>query len=371
MNRNVDVLQICSYYVGTKLYHKLFEALEKFNIEEDVYIFTDKDFKERNEYPSNVYLSKCYNKLDRLFFHIKHKKVLNDIENKVNIDKYDIMHAHSLFSNGYIAYKLNQKYNIPYIVSVRNTDVNVFFAKMIHLRNTGISILRNAEKIIFISQAYKEYTIEKFIPPKYKQEIKDKSIVIPNGIDEFWLNNKFIERNSGNESNKINIIYAGTIDSNKNIGTTVNACKILIEKGYDVNFKIVGRIINKRYCNFINKNEFIKYIPYSRKEELINYYRDSDIFIMPSKHETFGLVYAEAMSQGLAIIYTRGQGFDRQFAEGEVGYSVQYNSSNEIVDKVMRILRNYKTISNNCLNKVSKFDWNSIAKEYVTLYEKI
>jgi len=43
---------------------------------------------------------------------------------------------------------------------------------------------------------------------------------------------------------------------------------------------------------------------------------------MPSITETFGLVYAEALSQGLPVLYTRGQGFDRQFEEGEVGYAV-------------------------------------------------
>ena len=37
-------------------------------------------------------------------------------------------------------------------------------------------------------------------------------------------------------------------------------------------------------------------------------YRENDIYVMPSIIETFGLVYAEAMSQGLPVIYTRGQG---------------------------------------------------------------
>lgn len=40
---------------------------------------------------------------------------------------------------------------------------------------------------------------------------------------------------------------------------------------------------------------------------------------MPSHKETFGLVYAEAMSQGLPIIYTKNQGFDGQFPDGYVG----------------------------------------------------
>lgn len=367
MSDNIKVLQICSYYLGTKLYQNLFNSLEKFNIEEDAYVFVDKNHEIKEEYPSNVYISKCYNKYDRLFFHVKHTKVLNDIKNKMDLGKYDIMHAHSLFSNGYIAYKLNQEYNIPYIVAVRNTDVNIFFDKMIHLRAMGVNILKNAEKIIFISEPYKKYTIDKFIPEKYKKEIENKSVVIPNGIDEFWLNNKFRDK-SGPQNNKINLIYVGKIDTNKNIETTTEACKLLIEQGYEVNYKIIGKIVNEKYNDFIKKYSFIKYVPYCQKEDLINHYRDSDMFVMPSKHETFGLVYAEAMSQGLPVIYTRGQGFDGQFDEGEVGYSVQYDSSEEIAERVKDVLNNYEVISNNCIEKVERFDWDKIGKEYLTLY---
>lgn len=360
-------MQICSYYTTSKLYQRLFNSLEELDLKEDIYVFADYKYRIKDEYPSNVYLSKCYSKFDRLIFHLKHGKVLNDIKSEMEINKYDIMHAHSLFSNGYIAYKLHQEYNIPYIVAVRNTDVNVFFAKMIHLRNMGVNILRNAEKVIFISVPYKKYTIDKFIPERYKKEIEDKSIVIPNGIDEFWLNNKFDKRIKP-QNNKIKFIYAGKIDANKNIETTVKACELLMKQGYDVNYKIIGNIIDKKYNDFINKYPFIEYVHHCQKEDLINYYRNSDIFVMPSKHETFGLVYAEAMSQGLPIIYTRGQGFDGQFDEGEVGYSVQYDSAEEIADRIKDILNEYEAISNNCIEKVDRFNWGEIAKKYLDIY---
>ena len=68
------------------------------------------------------------------------------------------------------------------------------------------------------------------------------------------------------------------------------------------------------------------------KEELIKLYRDSHIFTMPSITESFGLVYAEAMTQALPVVYTKGQGFDGQFPDGEVGYSVE--ALNEIVRTV-------------------------------------
>lgn len=364
------ILHICSYYVTSKLYPKLFDSLQKIIEDVDVYVFISKEYKIENQYPSNVYISKCYNKFDRYIFYLKHGKVLNDIKNTMDVKKYDIVHAHSLFSNGYIAHKLKQQYNIPYIVAVRNTDVNVFFSKMIHLRTIGVNIMRNAEKVIFISKPYKEYTIERFIPEKYKKEIKEKSIVIPNGIDEFWLKNKHRDR-SNPENKKIKLIYVGRIDVNKNIDTTTRACEILIEQGYKVNYRVIGNIKDKKYHDFINKYPFIEYVPYCRKEELINHYRSADIFVMPSKHETFGLVYAEAMSQGLPVIYTRGQGFDGHFKEGEVGYPVQHDSAEEIVERIKDILANYEAISSRCIQKVDEFNWDEIAKKYCNIYENI
>ena len=341
MNDNLKVLQICSYYIGTKLYNKLFTSLSVFEVDQRVYVFVSKLYEIDNPVNYRIDVSHCYNSFDRLFFNIKHSKVLKDIESKYKIEKFNIMHAHSLFSNGYIAYKLNQRYNIPYVVAVRNTDVNLFFKRMIHLRKIGIEILKNANKIIFISEPYKTHTIKTYVPKDCQDEIIKKSIVIPNGIDEFWLMNKNNGRKDTLKKKEIKLIYVGSIDR------------------------------NKKYKKIILRYNFINYVPFCEKEELINYYRQNDIFVMPSKYETFGLVYAEAMSQGLPIIYTRGQGFDGQFKNGEVGYSVKCDSVEEITENIVKIHENYCEISKNCLENVDKFDWRNIALQYNKIYNDI
>lgn len=335
-----------------------------------VYVFTDTKVKVPEYISSNIIISKCYKKWNRIFFPLKHNKALNDIQNVIDITAYDIMHAHSLFSNGYLAYKLFLKRNIPYIVAVRNTDVNVFFKFMPHLRNLGISILQNASRVIFISESYKEQVIEKYISKELKDGIREKSIVIPNGIDEYWLNNKNILHHK-NIHDPIRLIYVGTVDKNKNIETTIKASKKLLISGFNVSYKIIGKIQNNKYRFKIKKNKFISYVANSPKEDILPLYRESDIFIMPSKHETFGLVYAEAMSQGLPVIYTRNQGFDKNFPEGEVGFPVKYNDPNEIIEKIHLIINNYSMISQNCIQRVNRFDWNAIAKEYMDIYKRV
>lgn len=369
MNDDLSVLHICSYYLGTRLYANLFDALDRAGIKQDIYVFVDKSHEIQGKHAAYVTFAKCYNEWDRLLFHIKHRKVLNDVDERMEVHRYGVVHAHSLFSNGYIAYMLNQKHNIPYVVAVRNTDVNLFFKRMIHLRTMGVNILRNASKVIFLSEPYLEHTIDCFVPQKDKKQIMGNSVVIPNGIDAFWLDNRFQGREKPQGSH-VRIIYVGRVDANKNIEATAKACEFLIEQGYSVEYTIVGQMKDKRHLRFVGERPYINHMAYCKKEDLINHYRAADIFVMPSRYETFGLVYAEAMSQGLPVVYTRGQGFDGQFGEGEVGYSVQHDSPKEIADRIKDILANYEAISARCANESHRFDWDRIAMKNAMIYEE-
>ena len=92
---------------------------------------------------------------------------------------------------------------------------------------------------------------------------------------------------------------------------------------------------------------------------------------MPSHTETFGLVYLEAMTQGLPVIYTRGQGFDGQFKEGTIGFAVSDKSPEEIAEKVIAIMNNYEEISRNASALSSKYSWGEVADRFVDVYRKI
>lgn len=365
----MKVLHVNSYYIGSGFYKNLYREQVKTGLDIDVYVPTskDKDISSLNlgEY---TYISKNHGKYDRIIFGLKHSKIYKDIVEKYNIGEYDLVHAHSLFSNGYIAYKLNKDYGIPYVVAVRNTDINTFFKYMVHLRSLGVKILKNAKSVIFISDLYKKKILKEYVSGKLKDEIVEKSVIVPNGVDDFWLDNKYCGRQFDNNNKNIKILYVGVINKNKNIEATIEACKRLIEEGYNIEYTIIGRLVDDNYKSIIENNSFISYIGHTDKENLLKYYRESDIFVMPSKHETFGLVYLEAMSQGLPLIYTRGQGFDGRFKEGEVGFSVKYDDSEEIASNIRKIIGNYNEISKRCLEKVEDFNWESIAEKYREIY---
>ena len=366
----MKVLHINSYYSGSAFYKNLYDIQKEDKIDLSVYVPVSNSYKNiLDEFGDYTTISRVYKKYDRVIFHLKHRKILNDIKKVYDINKFEVMHAHSLFSNGYIAMKLKRQFKIPYIVAVRNTDVNIFFKKMINLRYLGIQILQEADKVVFLSTSYKEEVISKYIPNKVKNEILNKSIVIPNGIDNFWHSNK--ENKNIINLNKLNLLYVGIINNNKNIAITLEAIDILKSRGYEIEFTIVGEIQDNNIFNKINKKDYTKYIPPTDKEKLLNIYRHNHIFIMPSIKETFGLVYAEAMSQGLPIVYTRNQGFDKQFKEGEVGLSVDCLNPLDIANKIIDISDNYFNISKNCTKLSKKFKWDEINKKYYDIYTSI
>lgn len=365
----MKVLHVNSYYNGSVFYKNLYEYQKKSGIDINVFVpvpssYVDPEF----DYGEYTRISKNHYKFDRLVFHLKHHKIYKDIVKKYDIGTYSVIHAHSLFSNGYVAMRLKKQFGIPYIVAVRNTDVNTFFKKMIHLRKMGLEILKNSEHIVFLSRSYRDEVIQKYAPENLKEIIFNKSSIIPNGIDDFWLENRGNIRELPNE-NDLKLLYVGVINKNKNIITTVKTIEVLQSKGINAKLTIVGRIEDPAIYNQIKNFDFVKYIEPKPKEELLDIYRQNDIFVMPSIHETFGLVYAEAMSQGLPVIYTRGQGFDGQFNEGEVGYSVEASDSKEIAEKILEIVDNYGEISRMSRESCKMFNWNIIAENYNALYK--
>jgi hypothetical protein len=154
-----------SYYGRAGFYRNFYDQQIKDEIDIDVYVPTSSQILNyKNEFGDYTKVIKTYNGFDRLLYHLKQYKMLKKAEDLYEVSSYNMVHAHSLFSNGYVAYHLKRKYKLPYIVAVRDTDINVFFKKMPLLKNYGVRILEEADKIIFLSQTYKKITFYKYIP---------------------------------------------------------------------------------------------------------------------------------------------------------------------------------------------------------------
>lgn len=96
------------------------------------------------------------------------------------------------------------------------------------------------------------------------------------------------------------------------------------------------------------------------------------VFSLVSHHESFGLVYLEALTQNLPVLYTKNEGFDKYFVDGTVGYSVNSKDGIDLIKKTNMIIDNYSQIQNN-LNELNKeaFSWEQNAEYHNEVYLKI
>ncbi|MCL4579954.1 glycosyltransferase family 4 protein, partial [Staphylococcus aureus] len=314
---------------------------------------------------TNVFERQFLKPIDRFFYFKKQKKILDWVHTlKLNIHDYDIVHAHTLFSDGYQALKTGK----PYIVTVRNTDINFYMKFYKHLLPLGRKILEKASKIIFLSESYKKKTIDMlFGHKKSKNEIFEKSHVIPNGINDFWLKNSSNQTKHINE--EINVICVCRIMKNKNLEFLA---KNLIEKnlGRNINIYIIGDVVDSKYYQNLKSYPNMHFLGRKDKKTIVEIMKDMHMFIMVSFTETFGLVYLEALTQNLPVIYTKNEGFDKYFEDGYVGYSVNPTKNDELVMKVRKVVENYNEIQRN-INQLDKnrFSWQDNAEKHKELYE--
>lgn len=371
------VLHICSDYSKQGLYKELILNISKSGISQTIYVPV-RSIDEIGKFNIidlenvSVIYSKILDWRHRILFKLKVKTIYNDLIKFINLSEIDLIHAHFLFSDGAVAQKIKNDFKIPYIVSVRNTDINYFFKWAIHLRNIGIQILERSSKIILITPSYKKLIVDKYCKTNIRSRIESKIKLLPNGISKFWLEENF---ECKQHSDPLRILYVGDSSKNKNLFFLINTLSNLRQE-IDLECTIVGfensdaedliKFIEKGNYSFVKISGRI-----NDKLKLKSYYRNHDIFIMISKYETFGLVYLEALSQGLPIIHSRGQGIDGYFQDSLFARAVDYNSEEQVHSAIKELMINYSKASTQAIQAANKFDWEYISEEYNDLYNNV
>ena len=233
----MKIFHICSYYSSSAIYKKLFSEMSKHPVKQYIFFPTHKkrscnDFDMLNN--CKIICHKSYRYFDRFFYVTKINKIykgfLQELGTKLN--GKCLFHAHSLFINGAVAFKLKKKTNINYVVAVRSTDVKVFFKYLFFLRSFGINILMDASKIIFISHVYRDLVLKNYVSDKDRKIILDKCVVIPNGIDGFWHENSLDIKEYSMKS-PIKVLYVGQFIKRKNSLKLIKSITALKDDGID------------------------------------------------------------------------------------------------------------------------------------------
>ena len=369
-------LHICNDLMGSKVHEKLYEHLHMLGVEQKLYYPLRNEkrgslAKFNKNLINNTLVSKPLKNYHRFLFRKKINFLFNDLESRTDLSLFNLVHATTLFSDGAIALKIWKKYKIPYITAIRGTDVNVFLNYRRDLYPLAMEIIYNSKQLIFISDSLRTNFFRHPFAKKLVQSRMPSQKIIFNGLDSFWLENLGRER-AIKEPTKF--LYIGRFDNNKNVKKLIEAFKQLREKYGHLQLNLVGaggkQEDHIKNCVVENKGVINYHGPIYDKKALRHIYEENHIFAMVSISETFGLVYVEALSQGLPILYTKGQGIDGAF--DYIGEGINPLSVKSIREGMEKMILNYHDYGTQ-IGKIdfSEFSWKRISKTYFQLYQTI
>ena len=263
------------------------------------------------------------------------------------------------------SYQMIEVHNRPYLINsinkrIKNRVLTLFFHND-PLQMKGSKTYNERQKLL--NSVDKIYCVSSYIKSRFLKGIEDdegKVIVLHNGI----------EKTKTNITNKNNyVIYVGRIVKEKGVDLFVNAVEKIYKKHSNWKFKIIGspRIGEKRFNDNFAKNIIEKFESLGNRtlttghistDEVQNIMKNASVIVIPSVwQEPFGLVAAEAMSNGLAIVASNVGGLPEII--GENGILINNINDIKIAQTLEKLLSNKKIIKKMQKESLSNFKFTA------------
>ena len=288
--------------------------------------------------------------------------------------KPDVVHAHDwlTYEAGILAKK---EYHLPLIAHVHATEYDRAGMRtgnpLIHeIEREGLML---ADKIIAVSEATKRIIHEKYHIPLNKIE------VVYNSLDENYEKNKYhfnkdiyTYLSSLKQDGWSIISTVGRFTVQKGLTHLMRAAALAISKNPKLMFIFAGdgeernELIELAAELGISKN--VIFTGFIRGKKLRDVYSISDIFVMSSVSEPFGLTALEAAHHGDALILTKQSGVS------EVIWSAMtydFWDKEKLADEILAVVENpalKQSLQDNVKNEYCKISWNEVAKKCLKIY---
>ncbi|NHJ31525.1 MAG: glycosyltransferase family 4 protein [Asgard group archaeon] len=208
---------------------------------------------------------------------------------------------------------------------------------------------------------------------KTEKTLGQKVVVIPNGIK---VEEQVISTNTLLKGSPA-VLYVGRIDYIKGVDILVNSIALVKKSLPLICLHIVGEGTNlgkiKELISHLGLEENVVLHGFIAEKEKNSLYSTSDIVVMPSRNEPFGIIVLEAMRAGKPLIVSNRGALPELVINGHNGLVVNLKQDalaqaifNLTVDKNSR-----KTMSENNKITVKSYDWKKITEEYIQLYRTL
>lgn len=291
----------------------------------------------------------------------------------------DLIHAHGHpYLSSLAAAKLAKRYRKPFVLTQHNTfiDYKGIWNTVERLNDhyVGEQVLKNADKIVVISNATKKYVLSLGAQP-------EKVEVLYNGVDldRFKLlptAREEIRRKHGIAQNAIVAVTVRRLVYKNGIDTMIESAKIAIQTNPELVFLVIGKgpdlaDIKTKIENLKISNKFIL-AGFVADKDLPSYYNAADFFVLPSKSgEGLPLVALEAMACGLPVVATDVGGIKEVLVD-DYGKLVPPNAPDAMAEAIVGFSQFKSSSTKENLRRIveKKFGWDANVNKMVKIYEE-
>lgn len=271
------------------------------------------------------------------------EKALKKLVKEENID---IIHGHYLFPPGLVSVNVGQKTNKKTYVTAHGSDMFRVYAKSKSMQKAIKKVLKKADVVLAVSNALKDEIIATDV-----EGINEKTKIHYNSVDinkfkeepEEKINESKFKKDLFNEfnidSNKPTILFVGNIVKAKNINLLIEAKKLLKT---DCNLLIVGdgvllKDLKDKVAKDIKNNEIDNVYFTGARKDVEKIIPTTDLLVLPSFTESFGLVLLEALACGKPVIGSNIGGIKEIITE-DVGLLINPNDKEDLANAIDKIL---------------------------------
>lgn len=295
------------------------------------------------------------------------------IVDMVQLHKIDILHVHYAIPHAYAAYMSKQMLktrgiNLPIVTTLHGTDITLVGSHPYYKNAVEFSI-NNSDAVTSVSKDLKRDTLSFF-------NIKKNIEVIPNFVDLEKYIHVHENCNRGvlaNKDEKI-ITHISNFRKVKRIDDVINSFN-LINKEINSKLILLGdgpeRIKAEKLCDELNLNKKVLFLGASNETAKILCL--SDVFILASTTESFGLVALEAMASSVPVVSTNSGGLPEVNKNGFSGYLSDVGDINTMAKNAIKILKDSTKLINfkkNAKQQANKFDVHNIVPHYEDIYKR-
>ncbi len=289
-------------------------------------------------------------------------------------NEVELLHVHYAIPHASAAYMARQilkkeGMNIPVITTLHGTDITLVGKDKTYSPVVTFS-MNESDAITAVSTNLRDETYRNF---RMEKEIE----VIYNFVDIKRFERIPVQafRQIIAPKNERILLHASNFRKVKRVGDVVNVFKE-VNKQIPSKLLFVGDGPERTYieglCRQMDAHADVKFL--GRQEQMEDILAITDLFILPSEYESFGLVALEAMAAGVPVISTNAGGLPEINIDGVTGFLSNVGDVENMSKNIIGIFSDdaaFKEMKKNALEQARKFDINTIVPVYENLYKKV